>query len=253
MQKHHGLGKISFLQYICGFLKRFKVEYLLFEGEKPYKCELCTYACAQSSKLTRHMKTHGRLGKETYYCKYCSMPFTVPSTLDKHMRKCDKNPQSIYNQLATNNLKSTSTMQQQQHQIKNFKLNMLDVNKQSFDKLTQIQANLGNNIRNNHMSHVKNESNGSHDDMMGTTNENDDNDDVPNANIIDNSDNNHVDDELDEDNEGDEDDDDSKSMQEDEEDDDEDDDDGIEEDYKEAGELCINPTSNNIFMKQELS
>jgi hypothetical protein len=31
-------------------------------GEKPYKCELCSYACAQSSKLTRHMKTHGRLG-----------------------------------------------------------------------------------------------------------------------------------------------------------------------------------------------
>ncbi|CAF4638220.1 unnamed protein product, partial [Rotaria magnacalcarata] len=27
-------------------------------GEKPYKCELCAYACAQSSKLTRHMKTH---------------------------------------------------------------------------------------------------------------------------------------------------------------------------------------------------
>lgn len=32
-------------------------------GEKPYKCELCTYACAQSSKLTRHMKTHGRQGE----------------------------------------------------------------------------------------------------------------------------------------------------------------------------------------------
>ncbi|CAF1659107.1 unnamed protein product, partial [Adineta ricciae] len=31
-------------------------------GEKPYKCELCAYACAQSSKLTRHMKTHGRGG-----------------------------------------------------------------------------------------------------------------------------------------------------------------------------------------------
>jgi len=62
-------------------------------GEKPYRCELCSYACAQSSKLTRHMKTHGRAGKETTYCKYCSMPFSVPSTLDKHMRKCDKNPQ----------------------------------------------------------------------------------------------------------------------------------------------------------------
>jgi hypothetical protein len=62
-------------------------------GEKPYRCELCSYACAQSSKLTRHMKTHGRAGKETSYCKYCNMPFSVPSTLDKHMRKCEKNPQ----------------------------------------------------------------------------------------------------------------------------------------------------------------
>lgn len=57
-------------------------------GEKPYKCELCSYACAQSSKLTRHMKTHGRLGKDVYRCRFCDMPFSVPSTLEKHMRKC---------------------------------------------------------------------------------------------------------------------------------------------------------------------
>lgn len=57
-------------------------------GEKPYKCELCTYACAQSSKLTRHMKTHGRSGKDVYRCRFCEMPFSVPSTLEKHMRKC---------------------------------------------------------------------------------------------------------------------------------------------------------------------
>lgn len=57
-------------------------------GEKPYKCELCSYACAQSSKLTRHMKTHGRHGKDTYKCRFCDMPFSVPSTLEKHMRKC---------------------------------------------------------------------------------------------------------------------------------------------------------------------
>lgn len=57
-------------------------------GEKPYKCDLCTYACAQSSKLTRHMKTHGRQGKDTYKCRFCDMPFSVPSTLEKHMRKC---------------------------------------------------------------------------------------------------------------------------------------------------------------------
>lgn len=27
-------------------------------GERPYRCTFCPYACAQSSKLTRHMKTH---------------------------------------------------------------------------------------------------------------------------------------------------------------------------------------------------
>uniref|UniRef100_A0A7E4ZQA6 C2H2-type domain-containing protein n=1 Tax=Panagrellus redivivus TaxID=6233 RepID=A0A7E4ZQA6_PANRE len=57
-------------------------------GEKPYKCQLCSYACAQSSKLTRHMRTHGQSGKETYHCSICRMPFSVHSTLEKHMRKC---------------------------------------------------------------------------------------------------------------------------------------------------------------------
>ncbi|CAI5449984.1 unnamed protein product [Caenorhabditis angaria] len=57
-------------------------------GEKPYKCQLCPYACAQSSKLTRHMRTHGQQGKETYHCYICRMPFSVHSTLEKHMRKC---------------------------------------------------------------------------------------------------------------------------------------------------------------------
>jgi len=64
-------------------------------GEKPYKCELCAYACAQSSKLTRHMKTHGRGGNEAFRCRYCSMPFSVASTLEKHMRRCEHNPQIV--------------------------------------------------------------------------------------------------------------------------------------------------------------
>ena len=57
-------------------------------GEKPYKCEVCPYSCAQSSKLTRHMKTHGRTGKDSLKCTYCDMPFSVASTLEKHLRKC---------------------------------------------------------------------------------------------------------------------------------------------------------------------
>ena len=64
-------------------------------GEKPYKCQLCSYACAQSSKLTRHMRTHGRTGKDVYKCKFCDMPFSVPSTLEKHMRKCMENHPSM--------------------------------------------------------------------------------------------------------------------------------------------------------------
>lgn len=59
-------------------------------GEKPYRCKLCHYACAQSSKLTRHMKTHNRAGKDVYNCKYCRTPFSVLSTLEKHMRRCLK-------------------------------------------------------------------------------------------------------------------------------------------------------------------
>ena len=57
-------------------------------GEKPYKCQMCTYSCAQSSKLTRHMKTHRRMGKDIFKCRFCEMPFSVANTLEKHMQKC---------------------------------------------------------------------------------------------------------------------------------------------------------------------
>lgn len=76
-------------------------------GEKPYKCELCSYACAQSSKLTRHMKTHGRLGKDVYRCRFCDMPFSVPSTLEKHMRKCVVNQNSKTSETDTDSKEAT--------------------------------------------------------------------------------------------------------------------------------------------------
>ena len=47
-------------------------------GEKPYKCHLCPYACAQSSKLTRHLKTHQpKENGKTYECPFCNAPFCV--------------------------------------------------------------------------------------------------------------------------------------------------------------------------------
>ena len=57
-------------------------------GEKPYRCRMCPYACAQSSKLTRHMRTHARVGRDALACVWCDTPFSVPSTLEKHMRRC---------------------------------------------------------------------------------------------------------------------------------------------------------------------
>lgn len=59
-------------------------------GEKPYKCMVCTYACAQSSKLTRHMKTHGLFGARVYQCRFCEVTFTLPSDLEKHIRRCQR-------------------------------------------------------------------------------------------------------------------------------------------------------------------
>ena len=73
-------------------------------GEKPYRCAICAYACAQSSKLTRHMKTHGGSGRVVqpydratatavrsggaYRCRFCEVPFGQLSSLDRHIRLC---------------------------------------------------------------------------------------------------------------------------------------------------------------------
>lgn len=89
-------------------------------GEKPYKCELCAYACAQSSKLTRHMKTHGRGGNEAFHCRYCSMPFSVASTLEKHMRRCEHNPQiaAVFKQQQQQGQTSGSTTRKSTNDVK---------------------------------------------------------------------------------------------------------------------------------------
>ncbi|KAJ8385050.1 hypothetical protein AAFF_G00195800 [Aldrovandia affinis] len=42
----------------------------------------------ESSKLTRHMKTHGARGsRPAFLCQLCHVPFTVYATLEKHLKK----------------------------------------------------------------------------------------------------------------------------------------------------------------------
>ncbi|XP_036602815.1 zinc finger protein 296 [Trichosurus vulpecula] len=57
-------------------------------GERPYACPLCPYACAQSSKLTRHLRTHGPApGPPPFQCPHCFIPFGLRATLDKHLKR----------------------------------------------------------------------------------------------------------------------------------------------------------------------
>ncbi|XP_020859872.2 LOW QUALITY PROTEIN: zinc finger protein 296 [Phascolarctos cinereus] len=57
-------------------------------GERPYACPLCPYACAQSSKLTRHLRTHGPApGPPPFQCPHCFVPFGLRATLDKHLKR----------------------------------------------------------------------------------------------------------------------------------------------------------------------
>lgn len=51
-------------------------------GEKPYKCQFCDRAFAQSNDLVKHTRSH--VGDNTYQCKECPAAFRLHSELRTH-------------------------------------------------------------------------------------------------------------------------------------------------------------------------
>jgi len=57
-------------------------------GERPYRCTFCPYACAQSSKLTRHMKTHSAAASSPSVCTAAVSVTTTTTTTSSSSGDC---------------------------------------------------------------------------------------------------------------------------------------------------------------------
>ena len=56
--------------------------YVLFLGERPYKCGLCPKAFADKSNLRAHTQTHS--SSKPFECRHCGKTFALKSYLYKH-------------------------------------------------------------------------------------------------------------------------------------------------------------------------
>ena len=71
-------------------------------GEKPYKCQYCERAYAQSNDLVKHLRTH--VGMNTYSCSYCPFTFRLHGELKAHYAEHFKNGTEMIVDLADDEL-----------------------------------------------------------------------------------------------------------------------------------------------------
>ncbi|RZF36682.1 hypothetical protein LSTR_LSTR014214 [Laodelphax striatellus] len=61
----------------------FGEHFLIGDGSKPYKCNVCAFSCAQQANLTRHLKTHS--GEKHFACTVCDFRSAQHANLTRHM------------------------------------------------------------------------------------------------------------------------------------------------------------------------
>ncbi|NXD24937.1 ZN513 protein, partial [Spelaeornis formosus] len=62
--------KCQLCDYACGNLANLKRHGRIHSGDKPFQCSLCSYSCNQSMNLKRHMLRH--TGEKPFQCRDCT-------------------------------------------------------------------------------------------------------------------------------------------------------------------------------------
>ena len=59
------------------------IDFRLFIGEKPYKCDVCDYATTRRGNLRTHQRIH--TGEKPYQCDICDKRFSTKPKLTQHI------------------------------------------------------------------------------------------------------------------------------------------------------------------------